>query len=81
MNKAEIEDLKKLVLTEIKETPFCFATNGEKNYITCGKVILETDRSEEEAKKWINNKPWEAIGMMIQAICNDMINEQSNNKN
>lgn len=59
---------KKLVLTQIKNTPFQHATDGEKNYYTCGNVILETDKTKKELEEWLKEKPWEAIAMLIQAI-------------
>lgn len=70
-------NVKNLQLTPIKDTPFCHATNGEKNYITCGKIIMETDKNQEETKEWIKKKPWETIGMLIQAICNEMLNNKN----
>ena len=76
MQKAEVTKNDKLVLTRIKNTPFQHATNGKKNYITCGKVLLETEYNEKEAKEWLNNMPWEAISMICQAICYEMLNNK-----
>lgn len=76
--KPTLENEKKLVLTPIKGTPFCHATNGEKNYITCGQLISETNRNKEETKEWLKEKPWQ----MIALLCETLINEiNKNNKN
>lgn len=65
----------KLELTQIKGTPFQHATNGERNYITCGKVLLETDKNLEETKEYIKEKPYELIALLAQATFIEMQDE------
>ena len=77
MAKAKITKGEKLVLTRIGETPFQHATNGEKNYIISGKVLLETDKNKEECETWLEKKPWEAISLLSQAITNEMLKKQN----
>ena len=60
----------------IKGSPFCHATNGVKNYIACGKTLMEIDKNLEETKKWIEEKPWEAIALLTEAFINEMINNK-----
>ena len=79
--KPTLENEQRLVLTQIKGTPFNHATNGEKNYITCGQVISETDKNIEETKKWIEEKPWEAIALLCEALFNEMKKVKNNNQN
>lgn len=58
--------------TEVKGTPFWLVQveinkesnvkeYEEKTAITMGKEILKIMNNEEEAKKYINKKPWELI--------------------
>lgn len=70
----------KLVLTEVKDTPFSHATDGERNYIICGKVLLETDKDIEETKEYIKEKPYELIALIAQATAYEIIKSQSKNQ-
>lgn len=71
---------KKLSLNPIGDTPFCHASNGEKYYISCGKVIMEIESDYEETKQLVEQKPWKLIALLCEALINEILNNKQTNK-
>ena len=67
---------KKLEKTRIGKTPFVYIKENDKKFITCGKVILETELEYEDAEIWVKTKNWEAISLLVQSIINEVINSK-----
>lgn len=65
-----------LEITRIEKSPFNYAKTDKGSYITCGKVVLEFNKTKEEAIKYIEQKPYEIIAMLCQAITNEMLNDK-----
>lgn len=76
MNEIELKNKEQLEINRIKETPFQYVTDGEKNLIICGKVVLETTKTKEETEKALQKIPWEEVALLCQAILNEMLNEK-----
>lgn len=76
MKEIELKNKEQLEINRVKKTPFQYVTDGEKNYITCGKVVLETLQTIEEVEKKLSKIPWEEIALLCQAITNEMLNEK-----
>lgn len=76
LQEQKVTNKKQLQLTPIEGTPFKHATDGEQNYLTCGKIILKTSRNVEETREWLEKKPWGAIGLFIEALINEMTNNK-----
>lgn len=79
--KATTTEQESVEIKQIKNTPFVIHKHEGKNYITCGRVLLELEEETdiEKLSKKLQQIPWEYMGLFCQAICTE-VNEE-NNKN